>query len=50
MFSDKILSKTKTLLSFLERNNELKMESNDKFKKIDIKNRMCFYFDDIMNI
>ena len=31
MFSDKILSKTKTLLSFLERNNELKMESNDKF-------------------
>ena len=50
MFSDKILSKTKTLLSFLERNNELKMESNDKFKKIDIKNRMCFYFDDIMKI
>ena len=26
------------------------MESNDKLKEIDIKNRMCFYFDDIIKI
>ena len=24
------------------------MESKDKFKKIDIKNRTCYYFDDII--
>ena len=24
------------------------MESKDKFKKIDIKNRTCYYFDDIL--
>ena len=27
-----------------------KMESNDKLKEIDIKNRMCDYFDDITKI
>ena len=26
------------------------MESNDKLKEIDIKNRMCYYFDDIIKI
>ena len=26
------------------------MESNDKFKKIDIKNRTCYYFDDMMGV
>ena len=25
------------------------MESNDKLNEIDIKNRMCYYFDDIIN-
>ena len=25
------------------------MESKDEFKKIDIKNRTCYYFDDIIN-
>ena len=25
------------------------MESNDKLSEIDIKNRMCYYFDDIIN-
>ena len=26
------------------------MESNDKLKEIDIKNRTCYYFDDIIKI
>ena len=26
------------------------MESNDKLKQIDIKNRICYCFDDIMKI
>ena len=26
------------------------MESNDKSKEIDIKNRTCYYFDDIIKI
>ena len=26
------------------------MESNDELKEIDIKNRACFYFDDIIRI
>ena len=26
------------------------MESNGKLKEIDIKNRKCYYFDDISNI
>ena len=26
------------------------MESNNKFKKIDIKNHTCYYFDDIIKI
>ena len=26
------------------------MRSNDKLKEIDIKNRMCYYFDDIIQI
>ena len=26
------------------------MESKDEFKKIDIKNRTCYYFDDIMTV
>ena len=26
------------------------MESNYKFKEIDIKNRACYYFDDIIKI
>ena len=26
------------------------MESNDKLKEIDIKNRTCYYFDDIMKV
>ena len=26
------------------------MRSNDKLKEIDIKNRMCYYFDDIIKI
>ena len=26
------------------------MESNDKLKKIDIRNRTCYYFDDIIKI
>ena len=26
------------------------MESNDKLKKIDIKNRTCYYFDDVIKI
>ena len=26
------------------------MESNDELKEIDIKNRMCYYFDDIIKI
>ena len=26
------------------------MESNDKLKEIDIRNRMCYYFDDIIKI
>ena len=26
------------------------MENNDKLKEIDIKNRMCYYFDDIIKI
>ena len=25
------------------------MESKDELKKIDIKNRACYYFDDIIN-
>ena len=28
----------------------IKMESNDKFRWIDIKNRTCYYFDDIIKI
>ena len=26
------------------------MENNNKLKDIDIKNRMCYYFDDIMKV
>ena len=26
------------------------MDSNDEFKDIDIKNRTCYYFDDIMRV
>ena len=26
------------------------MESNDKLKEIDIKNRTCYYFDDIIKM
>ena len=26
-----------------------KMQSNNKLKEIDIKNRTCYYFDDIIN-
>ena len=26
------------------------MDSNDKLKEIDIKNRTCYYFDDIFKI
>ena len=26
------------------------MESNDELKEIDIKNRTCYYFDDIMKV
>ena len=26
------------------------MESKDELKEVDIKNRMCYYFDDIMDI
>ena len=26
------------------------MESNDKLKEIDIKNRTCYYFDDISKV
>ena len=26
------------------------MESNDELKEIDIKNRTCYYFDDIMTV
>ena len=26
------------------------MESNDEFKEIDLKNRMCCYFDDMMRV
>ena len=26
----------------------IKMESNDELKEINIKNRMCYYFDDII--
>ena len=26
------------------------MESNDELKEIDIKNCMCYYFDDIMRV
>ena len=26
------------------------MESKDEFKKIDIKNHNCYYFDDIMRV
>ena len=26
------------------------MENNDRLKEIDIKNRMCYYFDDIIKI
>ena len=26
------------------------MESNDELKEIDIKNRTCYYFDDIIKI
>ena len=26
----------------------MKIESNDKLKEIDIKNRACYYFDDII--
>ena len=28
----------------------MKMESTDKLKEINIKNRLCFYFDDIMRV
>ena len=28
----------------------IKMESNDQLKEIDIKNRACYYFDDIIKI
>ena len=28
----------------------MKMESNDKLKEIDIKNRTCYYFDDIIKM
>ena len=30
--------------------NNIKMESNNKLKKIDIKNHTCYYFVDINNI
>ena len=26
------------------------MKSNDKLKKVDVKNRTCYYFDDIMRV
>ena len=26
------------------------MESNDKLKEIDIKNRTCYYFDDVIKV
>ena len=26
------------------------MESKDEFKEIDVKNRRCYYFDDIMRV
>ena len=26
------------------------MENNNKFKKVDIKNRTCYYFDGIMKV
>ena len=28
----------------------IKMESNDQLKEVDIKNRACYYFDDIIKI
>ena len=28
----------------------MKMESTDKLKETNIKNRLCFYFDDIMRV
>ena len=28
----------------------IKMESKDELKEIDIKNRTCYYFDDIMRV
>ena len=28
----------------------MKLASNDKLKEIHIKNRICYYFDDIINI
>ena len=28
----------------------INMDSNDEFKKADVKNRMCYYFDDIIKI
>ena len=56
----KYKGKQKYLLPFYVTNNELKealyqlyiikMESNYEFKKIDIKNRTCHYFDDIMRV
>ena len=58
MLLDKISSKTKTSTTLLlhhwqiKRNWVLKtyykIESNDKVKEINIKSRMCYYFDDII--
>ena len=30
--------------------NNIKTESNNELKEINIKNRICYYFDDIINI
>ena len=50
----------KHLLPYYVTNNRLKkffinnilekMESNDELKEIDIKNRTCYYFNDIMRV
>ena len=43
--------KQKHLIPFYITNNELKkVDSKDELKEIDIKNRTCYYFDDIMRV
>ena len=55
----KYKAKRKRLLPFFVTDNELKkfcindiikMESKDEFKKINIKNRTCYHFDDIIEM